>query len=51
MLKVRIDRENPKRIVIDWDKVASRALSRADQRRADRQKAEKLASEMRDRQG
>ena len=30
---------------------ASRDLSRTDQRRADRQKAEKLASEMRDRQG
>ena len=51
VLTVLIDRANPKRIVIDWDKVASRDLSRADQRRADRQKAEKLASEMRDRQG
>lgn len=51
VLPVLIDRANPKRVVIDWDKVASRDLGWSDQRRDDRQKAEKLAAEMRDRVG
>ena len=48
VLPVLIDRANPKRVVIDWDKVASRDLGWRDQRREDRRKAEKLAAEMRD---
>ena len=51
VLPVLIDRANPKRVVIDWDKVASRDLGWSDQRRDDRQQAEKLAAEMRDRVG
>lgn len=47
VLPVLIDRANPKRVVIDWDKVASRDLGWRDQKRDDRQKAEKLAAEMR----
>ena len=48
VLPVLIDRANQKRIVISWDKVASRDLGRKDQLREDRGKAEKLAAEMRD---
>jgi len=51
VLPVLIDRANPKRVVISWEKVASRDLGRKDQLREDRGKAEKLAAEMRDPSG
>ena len=51
VLPVLIDRANPKRIMIHWDKVDSPDLSRKDQRSANRRKAEEIASEMRNRPG
>jgi hypothetical protein len=51
VLPVLIDRANPKRIVIHWDKVDNPDLNRKDQRSANRRKAEELAAEMRKKQG
>lgn len=51
VLPVLIDRANPTRVVISWEKVPSRDLGRKDQLRQDRAKAEKLAAEMREQDG
>lgn len=50
-LPIQIDRLDPQRVEIQWNEVASRRLGARDQHRADRERAAKMAAQMRDHDG